>query len=74
MDNPTPHEVNAIVDAAGQAGEHLDALGKTDLAEMDEGEWMDFVERVCTGYVQSMRTRAGMIMLPMTLGDGVTAQ
>lgn len=59
MDNPTKHEIGAMRDAAGRGGEFLNNLGKTDLATMDQNEWMQFVESVCTGYVDAIRSRTG---------------
>lgn len=58
MHNPTPHEIEAMRDAGDRAGEHLDRLGKTDLATMDENEWMTFIETVCDGFIDGMNVRA----------------
>lgn len=37
------------------AGKYLDRLGKTDLATLDEAEWVAFLEHVLTGYGDKMR-------------------
>jgi Family of unknown function (DUF6511) len=60
MDNPTKHEIGAMYDAAEKGGEFLNNLGKTDLATMTQDEWMQFVESVCTGYVDAIRSRTGL--------------
>lgn len=48
--------------AAGKAGEHLDILGKTDLATMTADEWAAFIAVVCNGYCESFSTH-GYYML-----------
>lgn len=53
----TQDEVDAIVKAAEGAGQHLDALGKTDLAAMTWEEWMTFIEQVCIGYAEEIKAR-----------------
>jgi Family of unknown function (DUF6511) len=60
MDNPTKHEIGAMYDAAEKGGEFLNNLGKTDLATMDRNEWMQFIDSVCTGYVDAIRSRTGL--------------
>jgi Family of unknown function (DUF6511) len=60
MDSPTKHEIGAMLDAADKGGEFLNNLGKTDLATMTQDEWMQFVDSVCTGYVDAIRSRTGL--------------
>lgn len=55
MVDPTEAECQAMEDAAAAGGEHLDAIGKTDLATLTKEEWMTFIEAVCTGFVESMQ-------------------
>jgi hypothetical protein len=62
MDDPTPHEIDAMVDAGLKAGEYLESISKTDVAKLEYDEWMSFIEAVCTGFCDSMRLRAGMVM------------
>ena len=54
MIDPTEYEREAIAHGGVQAGEYLEALGKTDLATMTEQEWDAFIEVVCTGYVERL--------------------
>ena len=58
MIDPTPNEQDAL-NAAGQtAGEYLDSLGKTDLAEMEVSEWESLIESIITGYTDRLRELA----------------
>lgn len=44
------------VEAAGQhAGEYLDEIEKTDLAELSEDEWKEFLRRIVVGFEHNMR-------------------
>lgn len=36
-------ESGAVAKASGNVGEYLEALGKTDLAQMTEAEWHGFI-------------------------------
>ncbi len=54
MIDPTEYEREAIAHGGVQAGEYLEALGKTDLATMTTEEWDAFIEVVCTGYVERL--------------------
>lgn len=49
------YEIKAIEMAGEKAGALLDGWGKTDLAEMDEGEWRQFCKAMCLGFGDSMR-------------------
>lgn len=42
--------------AAVKAGEHLDSIGKTDLATMTADEWAAFIAVVCNGYCASFES------------------
>lgn len=50
----TPQEITAITAASVPAGGYLESIGKTDLATMDEAEWLGFLEVVVTAYIESM--------------------
>ena len=50
MVDPTTHEIAAIQAASEPAGEYLEELGKTDLATLEEHEWLTFLEVVITAY------------------------
>lgn len=45
----------ALEDGGNAAGEYLDQLGKTDLAELEPHEWNHFLGVVLQGYAASMR-------------------
>jgi hypothetical protein len=61
--NPTPHEIDAMTDAGVKAGAFLEARKKTDLAKLSHDEWMTFIETVCSGFLDGMKTRANMQMM-----------
>ena len=63
MKDPTPHEIDSMVDAGIAGGEYLGELGKTDLTSLSSDEWMTFVDTICTVYCYAMRRRAGAEML-----------
>lgn len=65
MQDPTPHEIDAMTDAGAKGGEYLDAIKKTDFAAMSADEFGMFVESVVTGFCDSMRLRASMTMKPI---------
>lgn len=48
-------EVLALTDAGADGGAYLDSLGKTDLAELTEHEFRDFVRKVVLGFGASLR-------------------
>lgn len=47
----TDTENKAVMATGPIAGEYLDKLGKTDLAQMSYEEWMDFVAHVCDSFL-----------------------
>lgn len=58
MDNPTKHEIAAIMATSEPAGAYLEKIGKTDLATMTQDQWMNFLEVVCTAFSDSMMAAA----------------
>lgn len=40
------YEYQAVMKASPEIGEHLEAIGKTDMATMSEEEWLDFLAEV----------------------------
>lgn len=48
-------ERRALEDGGNAGGEYLDSIGKTDLADLDEFEWGEFLRRVLVGYADGMR-------------------
>lgn len=61
MIDPTDIEQRAMDHAGAQAGEYLDALGKTDLAKMSAEEWATLINVVCSGYVEHLQKEIGRI-------------
>lgn len=49
------YERNALVAGAAKAGEYADSIGKTDMADMEESEWLEFWKTGLTGYENAMR-------------------
>lgn len=48
-------EMRAVSTASSAIGEWLDALGKTDLAQMTEGEWLGFLTHVYASVCAEVR-------------------
>lgn len=48
-------EKRAVTTASPVIGEWLDALGKTDLAQMTEGEWLGFLAHVYASVCAEVR-------------------
>jgi hypothetical protein len=53
--DPTEDEIEAIQAASQPAGEYLESIGKTDLATLDESEWLTLLEVIVTAYTDHMR-------------------
>lgn len=39
----TNDEYDSIMEASPAIGEHLESMGKTDMADMSEEQWLDFI-------------------------------
>lgn len=50
-------EAISLAEAGDAAGEYLQSINKTDLAELDREEWLTFLKTVMVSYEQNMRTR-----------------
>lgn len=50
-----PFEQVAIREGSGEAGAYLDQIGKTDLAQLSEAEWLTFWKLGLEGFAESMR-------------------
>ena len=59
MIDPTPNERAAMEHGGAMAGEYLDSLGKSDLAQFSLGEWQTLIEVIVTGYCDHLRDLAG---------------
>lgn len=51
----TDCEVDALEHGGMAGGEYLDSIGKTDLAELTEEQWGEFLGKVLEGYSDHMR-------------------
>jgi len=55
------HELAAMMQASDRAGEFIESLGKTDMAAWSREQWGQFIEVICTGYVDKLvDLRAGV--------------
>ena len=52
--DPNAIELAAMAHASDRAGEYIEALRKTDMAEWTPAEWSSFIEVICGGYVDSL--------------------
>lgn len=51
----TPYEYNAIAEAGEKAGEYLDSINKTDLAELEQEEWRVFCRIMIEEFGNALR-------------------
>lgn len=58
------YELIARRDAGDKAGEFLDAIGKSDLADMTEGEWLEFLGKVINEFGLSIRRQVSEMSAP----------
>jgi coenzyme F420-reducing hydrogenase delta subunit len=50
-----------MMHASERAGEFIESLGKTDMAGWSREQWGQFIEVICTGYVDKLvNLRAGI--------------
>ena len=59
MIDPTPNERAAMAHGGVMAGEYLDSLGRTDLAQLSTEEWHTLIEVIVAGYCDHLRDLAG---------------
>lgn len=59
MIDPTGIERAAMDHAGEQAGEYLEALGKTDLAKLATEEFATLINVICTAYVDHLGAAIG---------------
>lgn len=58
-----PHDVldtlerAAALEAGAQAGDYLDSQGCTDLAQLSQQQWEEFLRRIVVGYEKELRRR-----------------
>lgn len=50
-------EVLALHDAGAEAGQYLESIGKTDLADLEAEEWTAFLKTVLNEFGEGMRKR-----------------
>jgi len=56
--DPTHNEREAYQQAAEDAGQYLTVLGKTDLAELEVDQWMEFIQGICNTYADCIQKDA----------------
>lgn len=54
MIDSTVNEKKAMEVSSKRAGEYLEWLKKTDMAEFSQTEWSDLIEVIVTGYFEGM--------------------
>jgi len=54
MIDANEHERAAMVLASKRAGEFIESLGVTDMLKWSHEEWKQFIEVICTGYVDTL--------------------
>ena len=61
MIDANEHELAAMLNASDRAGEFIETVGGTDMAEWSREQWNHFIEVICTGYVDKLiDLRAGI--------------
>lgn len=50
------YEADSIMEGGAKAGQYLDSIGKTDLAELDEDQFRAFFVKFLGGYEDSMKS------------------
>ncbi len=56
------YEEKALETAGERGGAYLDTIKKTDLADLTEGQWKTFLERVINGFGEGMRTACAELL------------
>ncbi|MGJ4951828.1 DUF6511 domain-containing protein [Bradyrhizobium sp. HKCCYLS20291] len=51
------HELFALDEAGEVAGAYLESIGKFDLTQLSQAEWMEFLKTVLNSYGERMRAR-----------------
>lgn len=54
MIDPTEREIAAIRAASKPAGEYIESIGQTDMAQWSSAIWLGFLETVITAYGDEM--------------------
>ena len=61
MVDPNEHELAAMMSASERAGEFIESIGITNMAGWSREQWGQFIEVICTGYVDKLvDLRAGI--------------
>lgn len=62
--NFDPYETRARADAGEKAGEFLDCIGKSDLADLSAEEWQKFLTTVIHEFGESLRSQVAELRAP----------
>ena len=59
MPQPTldAYEIGAVLEAGNDAGGFLETTGTTDLSQLDDWQWLEFLRRIVVGYERSLRRK-----------------
>lgn len=61
MVDPTEHELAAMSAASDLAGEFIESVKETDMANWTREQWGQFIEIICGGYVESLCAQQAQI-------------
>ena len=50
-------EIGAVLEAGNDAGGFLETTGTTDLSQLDDWQWLEFLRRIVVGFEQSLRRK-----------------
>lgn len=54
MTDPNEFELAAMASASDRAGEYIESIGQTDMAQWSADQWHGLIEAICGGYVESL--------------------
>ncbi len=53
MVDPTPRELQAMFEAGPMAGEYIESLGKSDLAQFSVNEFLTLIQVIVSAYLEA---------------------
>jgi hypothetical protein len=54
VEDLTPNEIKALEHAGDMAGEYVESLGRTDMAQFSREEWMTMIEVIVGGFSEKL--------------------
>lgn len=73
MVDANEQEVAAMRAASDIAGQFIEAVGRTDMANWSEADWRSFIEAICGAYVDSLVEQQIAINTAMAKVQGAPA-